>query len=390
MESTNICTICLDPLVQQECSIVTTIPCGHAYHEHCLKTWAMERLKEEDPEILCPVCNVPTQNVCKLFLSTANGMDASLSGKELESWRKEYDLEAKGERLKLHAKVLESNKRTIDEIFQKQKIMETYENDRRALEQAKDQNQQLRKELFEAIMKHEAELRRMQANKQIIQEMLERNEKALLELKSTQEENLDLKRELLRHIMAKQADMKKLAESKQAVAEALANQETALHELKKCREENLNVKRELVEHLQFHKMKMEQLQSHKQSLQEIVVQHHQNIAQMETIQRENRTLKEDLLHCIVLHQKDATKLATCEGWVEVLKEEVESFKEERAIVRKENRRLAAAIHEGHKEWLSARRALNRQIHKGAMEKMHILVVAGQIGVLACAIAGLKR
>jgi DNA repair exonuclease SbcCD ATPase subunit len=388
--STNICTICLDPLVRQDCSIVTTIPCGHAYHEDCLKAWATERLSEEDPEILCPICNTTVKNVCKLFLSTKSGFDDSLSGKELESWRKEYDVEAKGERLKLHAKVLESNKKTIDEIFEKQKIMETYERDRKALEEAKSENRHLRKELFDAIMNHEAELRRMQANKQVIQEVLERNEKALLELKSTREENLDLKRELLRNIMNKQADMKKLAESKQAVSTALENQEAALNELKKSREENLSLKRELVEHLQNHKMKMEQLQTHKQSLQEIVVQHQRNISQLEEIRRENMNLKEELLHCMVLHKKDATKLARCEGWVEVLKVEVESFKEERAFIRKENRRLGATVQEAHNLWVEARRELNCQIHVSAMQKMHILVVLGQAGILGFAIARLKR
>ena len=30
--------------------MVATVPCGHAYHEHCLKSWATKRLKETDPD----------------------------------------------------------------------------------------------------------------------------------------------------------------------------------------------------------------------------------------------------------------------------------------------------------------------------------------------------
>ena len=240
--------------------MVVTVPCGHAYHEHCLKHWATERLNEEDPEVLCPVCNTSVQKVCKLFLSTRHGMDDSLSGKELASWKREYDAEAKGQRLKLHAKVLESNKRAIDEIFEKQKLMENYEKDRKTLEETQSENRQLRKELFDQLMAHEEERRRMYANKQIINEVLERNEKALVELKKTREENLDLKRELLRNIMSKQADTKKLTASKQALSAALQNQESTLAELRQSREESLSLKRELVEHLHHHKMKMEQLQ----------------------------------------------------------------------------------------------------------------------------------
>ena len=391
--STHVCTVCLEPLVRHECPIVATVPCGHSYHEHCLKKWATHRfLRDSDessnPDILCPICNASVQSVVKLFLSTKNGMDDSLSGKELESWRKEYDVEAKGERLQLHANILQSNKQVIDEIFEKQKIMETYENDRKALEEAKGENQRLRHELFQQIMKHEAEMRRMEGNKQVITEVLERNEKALKELKSTQEENLDLKRELLKNIMAKQADIKRLTASKQALSAAMENQEMALNELKKSREENLALKRELVEHLHNHKIKMEQLHSHKESLHEIVVQHTKNIKDLETVKKENFQLQEELMQSMIAHKNDATKLAKCEGWIEVLKEEVSSFEKDRAtlrLVRTENFRLGTVVQDTHRRWLQARRDLQERIHRSATVKMSALIVLGQVGALGLVI-----
>lgn len=391
--TTSICSICLEPLARQDCTMVVTVPCGHAYHEQCLKHWATERLNEDEPKIYCPVCNTQVDNVCKLFLSTKTGTDDSLCGKELDAWRKEYDAEAKGERLKLHAKVLESNKQTIDEIFKKQKIMEKYEEDRLALDEAKLENEKLRKELYEALLKQEEEYRKMQANRNIINEVLARNESALKELKQTREENLDLKRELLRNIMGKQADMKKLSDSKLALSAALENQETALGELKKTREENLALKKELVEHLHHHKQKMEQLQTHKESLHDIVVQHGQNIAQLEEIKNENLKLKEELLQSIVLHKQDATKLASCEGWIEVLKEEVQSFEKERAaanLILQENSRLGNKLKHGHKRWLDSRRELNATIHESALQKMNLLIGLGEIALFGLVMIGLRK
>jgi hypothetical protein len=94
------------------------------------------------------MCNDKVTNVVKIFLASKSGVDGSLSGKELECWRKEYDDETKSQRLQLHADILESNKQVIDEIFEKQKIMETYENERKKLDAAQAQNNQLRQELF--------------------------------------------------------------------------------------------------------------------------------------------------------------------------------------------------------------------------------------------------
>ncbi|CAB9520867.1 expressed unknown protein [Seminavis robusta] len=393
MSSSSLCTICLDPLIRYECPMVATVPCGHAYHEACLKKWSLERLNKDDPEILCPLCNTDVQNVIQIYLSTTSTTtgsmtDTSLSGKELEAWKKEYDTEAKGERLQLHAKVLESNKKTIDEIFEKQKIMETYENDRKALDGAKTENAQLRQELFQQIMKHEAEMRRLSQNKQIITQVLERNEKALTDLKVTREENLDLKRELLKHIMGKQQDMKRLAASKQALSSALEAHEETLGELKASREESLSLKKELVEHLHHHKNKMEQLQTHKESLHEIVLAHGHNVQQLDVIRKENGQLKEELLRSMMARKQEATKLAKCEGWIEVLKEEVESFDEDKETlqrIRTENYRLGTIIQERHKSWLQARRELNQTVHQSANNKMSLLLMIGQVSVLGLAI-----
>jgi DNA repair exonuclease SbcCD ATPase subunit len=391
MATTSICSICLDPLIQQDCCAI--VPCGHTWHERCLKRWSLARFKEGDPErIVCPYCNTTVQNVIKIFLSTKSGHDDSLSGKELENWRNEYDAETKGERLHLHAKVLESNKKVIDDIFEKQKILEAYERDRTALDSAKVENYQLRKELFQQIMKHEVEMRRMESNKLVIQEVLERNEKALQELNSTRAENLDLKRELLRHIMGRQDDMKKLAASKQALQKALESHEATLNELKNSREESLSLKKELVEHLHHHKQKMEQLQYHKESLQEIVCAHKQNVVQLEYLSKENLKLKEELLNCILQRKKDATKLAKCEGWIEVLKEEVESFDEDRQtlkLIRSENYRLGTIIQERHKSWIQARRDLNAKVQEIALVKMNWLTIAGQVVLLGLAVHNLR-
>lgn len=395
MSATSICTVCLEPLLRQDGSMVTTVPCGHTYHEGCLKKWATERLNHEDPAINCPVCNAPVQNVVKLFLSSKNdgvGGNISLSGQELECWRNEYDVEAKSERLKLHANILESNKRVMDDIFEKQKILETYEQDRVTLERARAENQKLRQELFQQIMKHETEMRRMEAKKQLITEVLERNEKALTELKSTREENLDLKRELLRNIMAKQADMRNLTASKQALTVALENQEIALNELKKSREENLSLKKELVEHLHHHKIKMEQLQSHKESLHEIVLQHGQNIKELESAKKDNLELKEELVQAMVRHKQDAGQLAKLEGWLEVLKEEVAVCQKDRVtlkLIRTENHRLGIRVQEGHKSWLQARCELGQKIEDAATFKMNCLIVVGQIGMLGFAIFNMR-
>lgn len=341
-----------------------------------------------NPDMLCPICNTSVKNVVKLFLSSKTGMDESLSGKELESWREEYDAEAKGERLHLHAGILESNKKVIDEIFEKQKIIETYEKDRVALETVKTENQKLRHEIFQQIMKHEAEMRKMEQNKQVITEVLERNEKALQELKATQEENLDLKRELLKNIMAKQADIKRLTASKQALAVSMENQEATLNELKKSRDENLCLKRELLEHLHHHKEKMEALQMHKESLHEIVMQHTKNIKDMETVKQNNIDLQEELVQSMMAHKADATKLATCEGWLEVLKEEVALFEKDRAtlkLVRRENERLGYVVVDVHEELQEVRSELQERIEGSATFMMSALIVLGQMGALGFAI-----
>lgn len=430
MTSTHVCTVCLDPLVRHECPIVATVPCGHSYHEHCLKKWATQRLLTKanakvQPNITCPICNATVQNVVKLFLSSKNGIDDSLSGEELECWRKEYDVESRAllkatpepksksyamivagvpgaetttnsttstsekssgdvKRLQLHAAILESNKKTIDEIFQKQKIMETYENKVKELEVKEGENQRLRHEIFQQIMKHETEMRKMEANKHIITEVLERNEKALQDLKATQEENLDLKRELLKNIMAKQTDIKRLTASKQDLSMAMENTEMALRELKTSREENLSLKKELVEHLHHHKIKMEQMYSHKVSLHEIVVQHTKNINDMATIKKANFELQEELVQTMVARKDDATKLAKCEGWLEVLKEEVTTFEKDRAtlrLVRTENCRLGTVVQESHKRWLLARRDLQDRINRSATNKVNLFSALGQVGAL---------
>ena len=332
----------------------------------------------------CARCNDSAKNVVQLFLSSKTGTDESLSGKELESWREEYDAETKGERLHLHAGILESNKKVIDEIFEKQKIMETYERDRVALETAKTENQKLRQELFQQIMKHETEMRRMEQNKQVITEVLERNEKALKELKSTQEENLDLKRELLKNIMAKQADVKKLTASKQALTVAMQNQEMTLNELKKSRDENLCLKRELLEHLHHHKEKMEALQMHKESLQEIVTQHTQNIKDMEAVKKSNLELQEELVNSMMAHKADAAKLATCEGWLEVLKDEVALFEKDRTtlkLVRRENERLGEVVGDVHEELEEIRCELQERINKDLSVKASAVIALGQLGIL---------
>ena len=284
----------------------------------------------------------------------------------------------------MHAGILESNKKVIDEIFEKQKIMETYERDRVALETAKTENQKLRQELFQQIMKHETEMRRMEQNKQVITEVLERNEKALKELKSTQEENLDLKRELLKNIMAKQADVKKLTASKQALTVAMQNQEMTLNELKKSRDENLCLKRELLEHLHHHKEKMEALQMHKESLQEIVTQHTQNIKDMEAVKKSNLELQEELVNSMMAHKADAAKLATCEGWLEVLKDEVALFEKDRTtlkLVRRENERLGEVVGDVHEELEEIRCELQERINKDLSVKASAVIALGQLGIL---------
>jgi len=399
--TTHICTVCLEPLSQQECPVVATIPCGHSYHEHCLNRWSTERFspdKEEDdddddenkPEIFCPLCNASVASIVKLFLSTRTGVDDSLGGKELEFWRNEYDAQQKqvGEpavaaadtnldRLRLHTAILNSNKAVIDEIFEKQKIMETYENDRK-------ENQRLRQELFQQIMKHEAEMRKMEANKQIITEVLERNEKTLKDLKSTQEENLDLKRELLKNIMSKQADVKELTASKKALTVAMEQHEVALHALKESREENLGLKKELVEALHNHKIKMEELWAHKESLHDIVLQHAANIDKLKDVKKQNLKLQEEVAKVMEIHRKDAKKIAKCEGWIEVLKEEVEALEEDRKslkLVRNENCRLGVVVKDTHKRWMQAQRELHERTHQTVTNKMSLLIAVGQIGLL---------
>ena len=386
--TTIICTICLEPLIQQECSKVATVPCGHTCHEPCLKKWSSEHPHDDDTAMVCPYCNTAVESVINIFLSTKSGHDESLSAKELENWRKEYDAESQGQPLHPHAKELESNKKIIDDIFEKQKILETYESDRKALDSIKLDNYQLRKELVQQIRKHAADMRLIESNGLVFQEVLECNQKASQELKSMHAENLDLQRELLRNIMERQDDTKRLAASKQALSKALESHAAALNELKKSREDSLRLKEELVEHLSHHKLKMEQLQTHRESLQGIIRAHEHNVTQLELLHLGNVKFKEEIVNCIVQRKKDATKLANCEGWMEVLKEEVDSFDEDREklrMIRTENYRLGSIMQERHKTWLQARRDLNSKVHEIALVKMNWMIAMVEIVFLGLGI-----
>jgi chromosome segregation ATPase len=239
------------------------------------------------------------------------------------------------------------------------------------------------------IMKQETEMRKMESNKQVLAQVLERNEKALMDLKSTQEENLDLKRELLRHIMNRQAENKKLAASKEALHAALKNQEEALLELKKSREENLSLKKELVEHLHHHKTKMEQLQSHKEALGEIVQQHSKHVKELEELKKENLELKEELVQTMVVQKADKKKLDKYEEWILIIREELAALERDRAtlkLVRAENHRLGALVHDQHKNWVQARLELNQRIHKSMTAKLNGLIAVAQVTVLGFAIS----
>ena len=393
--STTICCICLESLVREDESTVATVPCGHIYHECCLKRWAQERYKndeEEDDDIGCPNCASKVTQLVRIYLNTKTGIEDSLSGKELESWRNEYDNETKSERLKLHADILESNKRTIDEIFQKQKIMETYENDRKVLDQTKSENQQLRQELYRQIMKYEAEMRRVESTKKVVTEVLERNEKALRELKEMREENLDLKRELLRNIMTHQKDMKKLESNKQALKVALVMQEEALLELRKSREENISLKRELVEHLQHHKVKMAQLQSHKDALNEIIEQHNKHKEELDNLKKENADLKEELVETLVIEKADKQRLERYEDWMCVFKEEAVEYERDRAelkVMRTENYRLGTLLQKSHKMLVQARGDVNKKIHETVTARVNGLLMVTQMSVLGFTIYSFK-
>ena len=84
----------------------------------------------------------------------------------------------------------------------------------------------------------------------------------------------------------------------------------------------------------------------------------------------------------------ANLVAKCEGWIEVLKEEVESFDEDREalkLIRTENYRLGTMIQERHKTWLQARNDLNVKVHEMALAKMNWLTVIGQAIFLGLAI-----
>lgn len=373
---------------------VAAVPCGHVYHEECLKKWATERYSDEGaPDIHCPNCASIVTNIVRIYLNTKEGTeDSSLSGKELECWRKEYDDATKSQRLKLHADILESNKKVIDEIFEKQKILETYENDRKALDSAKAENNQLRQELYRQIMQYEREMRRMESNKHFITEVLERNEKALIDLKETREENLDLKKELLRNIMTRQSDIKKLEANKLVLYRSLEMQEEALIELKKCRDENLSLKKELVEHLHHHKMKMSQLESHKEALAEIVQQHSQHVKDVEALRRENTDLKEELAQTLVSQKEDKKRLERYEDWMCVFRDESVGYERDRAelkVMRSENYRLGIAVQTANKKLVHIRRDYNQLTESKAVEKMNGLVVAVQLSVFAFAIYSLK-
>lgn len=400
ISSSSVCTICLEALVRHEESMCATVPCGHAFHADCIKTWTQRKLNSNKDNndndnksiILCPVCNTTVTNVMKIYLSSKGGnIDTSLTGKELECWKKEYDDVTKGHRLQLHADVLNSNKRIIDEIFQKQKIMETYEANRLQLDHAKDENLQLRKELFKQIMKYESEMRRMESNKQIITEILERNEKALYDLKATREENLDLKKELLRNIMVHQNDMKKLEESKKAMTKLLEKHETVLLSLKESREENLCLKKELVDHLQKHQLEMKRLDSHKEALNDIIKRHDQNVQELDMLRKENLELKEELIEALIKQKSDKSKLEKAREWLDFYQEEVQEYRQdhkELKRIRNENYRLSQAFKDKHHALIQMEQNICYAKHSWIETKLHCVIVLGQIGLLGVTIFGI--
>jgi Ring finger domain len=57
------CAICLDTILSDH-PVVSTVPCGHAYHEQCWETWL--DTSEEDR---CPLCNQDVEYSLPLFLS---------------------------------------------------------------------------------------------------------------------------------------------------------------------------------------------------------------------------------------------------------------------------------------------------------------------------------
>ena len=93
------------------------------------------------------------------------------------------------------------------------------------------------------------------------------------------------------------------------------------------------------------------------------------------------------------HKKDASQLATGEGWLAVLKEEVQSFEDDRAamkLIRVENGRLGTLVQERHQLWLQARRDLNQKVHDTAFQKVNGFLTLGQVVIFGFAISCLKR
>jgi hypothetical protein len=48
------CYICLDKYIENE--ELTTLPCNHVFHKHCIQTWLCKE------HITCPVCRVDIRN----------------------------------------------------------------------------------------------------------------------------------------------------------------------------------------------------------------------------------------------------------------------------------------------------------------------------------------
>ena len=87
-----------------------------------------------------------------------------------------------------------------------------------------------------------------------------------------------------------------------------------------------------------------------------------------------------------------TNLAKCEGWLEVLKEEVDKLEQDRLtlkLVRTENYRLGVTVQKRHQAWLQARRDLRERVHREATTKMNFFIVIGQVGLLGFVIHSMR-